>query len=378
MKNKRLFRLVAALLAAAMCVNLSLPAFAYAKDPGEEVTMPVATEPTKPEKKGDADPPSAHDLNDLLAFLAGANVTISITGDGIQVDTGVAAETEATRTGTVTTQGGRLNVRTGAGLNNTAFTQLPNGTTVEVIGQEGDWYLIRLPEKTGYVYSEYLTVTETETVISGSGSFSFDLEDLEALLAIFGMTGSEEITPALTPDGNLNLIDDIGSTASGKQFITVETKSGNVFYLIIDRDDEGEETVHFLNQVDEADLLALMDEDAVATTPVCTCSEKCAAGAVNTACSVCATNMTECTGREVVTVTEPTEATEPEEPEEDSGGSAGALLVLLLILAGGAGAAYYFLVMKPKQGKKVPSDLDDFDLEDEEEYLNEDESEDSI
>lgn len=374
MKNNTIFRLLALALAVVMCLSLSVTAFAYAEDPGGEPVEPEAEESGE-----DVMDLSAFDFTDLLSFLAGANVTISITEDGIQVDTGVAAETEATKTGTVTTQGGRLNVRTGAGLNNTAFTQLPNGTTVEVIGQEGDWYLVRLPEKTGYVYSEYLTVTETEAVISGSGSFSFDLEDLEALLAIFGMTGSEEITPALTPDGNLNLIDDIGSTtASGKQFITVETKSGNVFYLIIDRDDEGEETVHFLNQVDEADLLALMDEDAVATTPICTCSEKCAAGAVNTACSVCATNMTECTGREVVTVTEPTEATEPEEPEKDSGSSAGALLVVLLILAGGAGAAYYFLVMKPKQGKKVPSDLDDFDLEDEEEYLNEDESEDSI
>lgn len=66
---------------------------------------------------------------------------------------------------------------------------------------------------------------------------------------------------ALTPDGNLSLIDDIGSpTTSGKQFITVETKNGNVFYLIIDRDDEGEETVHFLNQVDEADLMALTED----------------------------------------------------------------------------------------------------------------------
>ena len=43
------------------------------------------------------------------------------------------------------------------------------------------------------------------------------------------------------------------------------------------------------------------------------------------------------------------------------------------ILAAGGGAAVYFLVLKPKQGKKVPADLDDFDLEDEEEYLTEDE-----
>ena len=52
---------------------------------------------------------------------------------------------------------------------------------------------------------------------------------------------------------------------------------------------------------------------------------------------------------------------------------AGAILAVLLILAAGGGAAVYFLVLKPKQGKKVPADLDDFDLEDEEEYLTEDE-----
>ena len=51
----------------------------------------------------------------------------------------------------------------------------------------------------------------------------------------------------------------------------------------------------------------------------------------------------------------------------------GAILAVLLILAAGGGTAVYFLVLKPKQGKKVPADLDDFDLEDEEEYLTEDE-----
>ena len=175
----------------------------------------------------------------------------------------------------------------------------------------------------------------------------------------------------MTPDGNLSLIDDIGSpTASGKQFITVETKNGNVFYLIIDRDDKGEETVHFLNQVDEADLMALTEDGEKAETPiVCTCTEKCQAGAVNTACQVCVKNLSECVGTEQKAA----EPTEPENPEPKKKSKTGAILAVLLILAAGGGAAVYFLVLKPKQGKKVPADLDDFDLEDEEEYLTEDE-----
>lgn len=66
----------------------------------------------------------------------------------------------------------------------------------------------------------------------------------------------KEDTPPLTPEGNAALVDDYGGN---KQLITVTTKAGNYFYILIDRANEDKETaVHFLNQVDEADLMALM------------------------------------------------------------------------------------------------------------------------
>lgn len=180
---------------------------------------------------------------------------------------------------------------------------------------------------------------------------------------------AENVT--LTPDSNLSLVDDIRQNEADKQFITVQSKNGNYFYLIIDRSGDTE-NVYFLDLVDEADLLALIEDDQVATTPiVCTCSDKCVAGDVDTTCPVCKDNMGECTGKEAVTEPTPEPDTETE-PQAEQKSSAGAILAVLLLLVAGGGTTFYFLVLKPKQGKKVSSDLDDFDLEDEEEYLTED------
>ena len=179
-----------------------------------------------------------------------------------------------------------------------------------------------------------------------------------------------EDSPALTPDGNAALVDDFGDN---KQLITVTTKAGNYFYILIDRANEDKETaVHFLNQVDEADLEALMEDGQTTeeTPAVCNCTEKCAAGAVNTACPVCAVDMAGCTGQEPEPTPDP--ETEPE-PETEPAGLNPAFLLVVLAALGGIGALVYFKFIKQKPKTKGSDDLDDYDYGADEE-LPEDET----
>lgn len=179
-----------------------------------------------------------------------------------------------------------------------------------------------------------------------------------------------EKAPPLTPDGNAALVDDFGGN---KQLITVTTKAGNYFYILIDRANEDKKTaVHFLNQVDEADLMALMEDGKPKeeSPAVCSCTAKCEAGAVNTACPVCATDKSKCTGK---APEPPVETPEPE--KEKPAGLNPAALILLLALLGGGGVFAYLKLVKNKPKTKGNDSLDDYDYgeEDSEEWETEDE-----
>ena len=177
----------------------------------------------------------------------------------------------------------------------------------------------------------------------------------------------------LTPDGNLALIDDIldGSYYSSEeigeggkmQFVTVETKSGNVFYLVIDHS-TGD--VYFLNLVDESDLLALLEDEGYEAE--CDCEVKCEAGEVNTDCPVCRTDLKGCKGEEAEPTPTPTPAA-TSEPEDDGGFNAATLLpIALIILLGAAGVYYILKARKKKPDTSGGTDLDDYEFpEDDEE-----------
>ena len=178
--------------------------------------------------------------------------------------------------------------------------------------------------------------------------------------------GMEPKGVPVTPEGNATLVDDF---YGDKQLITVTTKAGNYFYILIDRANEDKETaVHFLNQVDDADLQALL-EDGKKEPDVCTCTAKCQAGAVNTACPVCKNNLTACNGPE------PKPQPEEEKPQEEKPSGMGGLVVFFVVVLLGGGAALYFLKFKKEKADTTGNDdLAEYDFgEDEDEAPEPDE-----
>ena len=180
-------------------------------------------------------------------------------------------------------------------------------------------------------------------------------------------------------------MDEAQETADDKQFYTITTEAGNVFYLIIDgkRDSQN---VYFLNGVTEADLMALAEKgdgsmSVIPAGDTCTCTEKCEAGKVRTDCPVCKNDLTGCVGKE----TKPSEPEQPEteQPKKDTGSIGTIIFVVLALLAVG-GIGYYVKIVRPKQQAADEEFEDDgygegFDPDEaygEPEYLSEDDFDD--
>ena len=379
------------LMLAMVCVA-SFSITAFASEGGEVTTAPdveTTTDTTTETETSVTDEP-VEDIE--IPF----NYTIDNDGNLIITIDGGADPAEITTIGTVVTNGGRLNLRTGAGLDFEIIDQLRPGEEVTVIGSEGDWYEVIVPEKKGYVHGDYLELIE-----KAEQNSELDLAMLIHLMGMMfdgsegfgnifegifeGFFGAETDTTedgkppfAFTPDGNMTLIDDFlqievpgdeETEQVEKQFITVQSKNGNTFYIVIDRNGETE-NVYFLNLVDEADLMALMEsEEGETTAPTCSCTDKCAIGAINTNCEICRTNMSECTGKEPVVEPEP-EPSEPVEEPTEKPKSTNFLPIIIVLIAGAGGfAVYWFKFRKPKAKTSGTTDLDDYDFgQDDEDY----------
>ena len=146
------------LLALVMCTGVfSTTAFAYSDESAATPTTEKAeTVETTPEKTEDQ---TSEEVPYTVTVDEDGTVVFSFNGEEWTYD---AEETEddSMGTGKVVTNGSRLNVRTGAGMNYEIIDQLRPGEEVVVVGVEGDWYQITSGNAAGYVKKEFFAVGE--------------------------------------------------------------------------------------------------------------------------------------------------------------------------------------------------------------------------
>ena len=265
------------------------------------------------------------------------------------------------QTGTVTTQGGNLNVRTGPSTGYDIITQLGSGFNVKVLGEKDGWYQIEIPARYGYVCGEYLRVNDIPSTPTDDGySFDIDQATILSFLELFqGMMQPAETQTGhgLTPSGNLTLVDDFGErNGEGQQFVTLVTKNGNYFYLIIDRDEKGEETVHFLNLVDERDLFALMEDDEKAAYESQLAAEQAAREAAEKAAAEAASQTGE----------SETQKPEDESAKEGKKTNMAPILIIIVLMAAAGGGWFFIQTKKKKKAADAPDPDADYTDEDDE------------
>lgn len=171
------------------------------------------------------------------------------------------------------------------------------------------------------------------------------VDETEEEPVIMEEASEETETTPFSVAGNGQLLDDITDDET-KQFLTVQTKNGNTFFMVIDRS-RNSENVYMLSLVDEYDLAEFLEEE---TEPMA--EEKPA-----------------------VVIEEPQPEPVAEEPQtepEKAGMNMGAVLTILVLGAGVVGGYYYFKILKPKRDEEE-AESEDLEFYDGGAYTNEDE-----
>lgn len=158
------------------------------------------------------------------------------------------------------------------------------------------------------------------------------------------------------PEGNGALLEDVSDDVVNRQFLSIQSKNGNTFYIVIDKDSKGKQNVYFMNLVDEYDLMAFAEKFPEEV------QSELKDGAESS-------SETDKDGNSVKS----DESQTDKDTKAKSGGNP-MLIIILVLAAGGGGAFYYFKVVKPKKGAKSPKQADygDEDEDYEEDTVNED------
>ena len=133
----KLRKLTCLLLVVLCMTSFTVPALAYADDsaaatPTESTTV-EEPDPTTPATDDD------EDVEIPYTFTISEDGSVVISINGVEWDIDLEDEEDDSATGRVTTNGGGLNLRTGAGMSYHIIDQVRNGEEVTVIGTEGDW-----------------------------------------------------------------------------------------------------------------------------------------------------------------------------------------------------------------------------------------------
>jgi len=274
--------------------------------------------------------------------------------------------------------------------------ELPKGAVVK--GEE------RI-DNTIYAYDDKGNLVSTERVYNGSEDYAVPEREETRSVSVTMVPAKEEthitsvsVVPAkeeinaapeetlnegpLTPDGNMTLVDDYGDKpVAGKQFITLTTRSGAEFYLIIDRDDNGIETVHFLNKVDESDILSYLEDDEKAAYEERKTALEEDKAALRAEEKKIDGNLRSLGNED--SKTDKTGETASSEEEDPKAKESSLIIVIIFLVAGIAAVIYIFVIKKKKRGSVNPAptapDPDDFDDDlDDEPDEGEDESDEDV